>query len=195
MAAGIKLPAFNEAWEEYIQKTRKTPRPTTLYLRIYMVVLGFIMLTGLDTAYWRIVIRTENEVFAANYGKVAIVASLILIMHIASRFAGSSASVITTTKTSVFILAVTYLAHIAANISATEAYIIILFGGVLLGFVVFFTILEVYDISIIGTFIFALISAILISVIVYLTMGFSDFKSYFTPKENQDVKILNDIKG
>ena len=97
ITAGVSLNDFNEAWHAYLLKTRKPPASKT-WEKVYIVALIILSILGLETAYWHFLISLPNEVFAGNVGKFALFTSMILVLHLSSRFAGSRVSIFSTTK-------------------------------------------------------------------------------------------------
>lgn len=189
--AGVDLNQFNEAWHAYLMKTRKAPA-SKVWGQLTIIALIILSLVGFDTAYWHFFIKAPSTVLSDAVGKLSIYASGIVVLHLSSKFGGAGRSPISATlKLSLFLLFVTYLAHYASLITTTVTYIVVLFGGVLIGFFVLYAISRTYDMdvprTILGTFLFCL----MMSLVIEFTMGLDTFKSYFSGSGVKDVTMEN----
>lgn len=187
--AGIKIPEFNDAWNEYLRKTRKAP-VSTLWIKIYIIILGVIILFGFETAFWRFVIRLKEGSFTENVGVIAILASVILTLHLASRLSGSQKNIFTTTKVSIFLFIVAYIAHLATTSSSAVYYIIILFGGVLVGFIVIYTLIQVYDLDLLRVMMLIILEIFFMGIVILMTTGMTGLKNYYSPKQILNINEL-----
>jgi hypothetical protein len=192
--AGIKIPDFNDAWNEYLRKTRK-PSVSILWIKIYVVILSIIILFGFETAFWRFVIKTKNTVFAENFGGLAILAAVILTLHLASRLSGSQKNIITTTKVSIFLFIVAHIAHLATTASSSVYYIIILFGGVIIGFIVLYTLIETYDLDLLRVMMLIILEVFFMGIVILMTTGLTGLKNYYSPKQILNTNELESVSA
>jgi len=183
-AAGISIQDFNAAWEAYLKKIRK-PKPSKKWIPAYVISLIVIMLLGFETAYWRFLIKTPNEIFAKNFGALAFLCAIILMLHLASKFAGGRGNIITTTQFSIILLLIAYFTRLLTSMNAMFFFIIMLFGAVLIGFFVFYAIMKIYDLNIIHTFFLILLFAIFMAIIIQLTIGLTNFVSAYFPRGSE----------
>jgi len=192
--ADIKMPEFNNAWNEYKRRTRKSPA-SKLWIKIYVIILSIIILIGFETAFWHFVIRVKNTSIVDSLGGIAILSSVILTLHLASRFAGSQKSIITTTKVSIFLFIIAFIAHLVASSSSAVYYIIILFGGVFLGFIVFYTLMQVYDIDVLRAAMLIILEVFFMGIVIIISMGSDNFKTYYSPKQILNINELESISA
>ncbi len=180
MFTGITAEEFDNAWNEHLRKSTK-PSESKIVTQAYIIILLVLSITGFDTAYWKFLIRITNEIFAANFGILALFTSFILLMHLASKFTGSRTSIGYTTKLSIFLFILTYLAHLSSLMTSTITYIIILFGGVIAGTMAIYAIIRIYKIDFPRFLLLTLITGIMMGIIIQFTIGFKIFKGYFVP--------------
>lgn len=176
--AGVNLENFNEAWHEFLMTTRKPPA-SKLWAEVYIVSLAILSLIGFEVAYWHFAINIQNALLQDIIGKTALFFAFILILQLSSKFAGGKASIFSATKLSIFFLFATYLAHFASQSTTTVTYIIILFGGVLLGFFMLFAMASTYSIGAVRTIFMALLCGVMMALVIEFTMGLGTFKGYF----------------
>jgi len=180
-AAGISIQDFDAAWQAYLKKIRK-PKPSKKWVPIYVIGLIVIMFLGFETAYWRFLIKTPNEIFAKNFGALAFLCAIILMLHLASKFAGGRGNIVTTTQFSIILLLVAYFTRLLTSLNASFFFIIMLFGAVLIGFFVFYAITKIYDLDIVRAFYLIMLFAIFMAIIIHLTIGLENFVSAYFPK-------------
>ena len=189
MAAGIGVDDFNNAWNEHLENTKKTPA-MKIWEKIYTVLLVIYTVAGLEIGYFNIVINLQNKILAGNLGKLAILTTLILILHLISHFTGSKGSIFTTTKLSVFIVTMFYLTYLITKLNTPFVQIFLLFGGVILAFITFYTIMKVYNMNIIRTIILIILSGLVMSLVIQFTIGLITFKNYYVVNPNiKDLKM------
>ena len=183
MAAGVSMDEFNNAWDEHMENTRKTPA-MKIWEKIYTALLVIYTIIGADIGYFNLIITLQNKILAVNLGKLAILTALILILHIISHFTGSKGSIFTTSKLSVFIVIMFYLTFLTTKINTPFVQIFLLFGAVILGFITFFVIMKVCHINILRTLILIVLSVLAMGIVLQFTIGLKTFKNYYVVDPN-----------